>query len=108
METEWKPTGHGNYLLVCDGFELSYNPDVSLGLAGFFDALMGYDQHEETAILIGGEDYVLKGKCYILNGDHREQLAELAAEKGLAAVLDYFRARPQEWGPTSDQPDEIH
>lgn len=101
METEWKPTGFGNYLFVCDGFNLSYNPDVSSGLAGLFDVLMGYDQHEETAILANNE-------CYILNGDHREQLAELAAEKGLAAVLDYFRARPQEWGPTSDQPDEIN
>jgi hypothetical protein len=97
---EWIKTGFGNEILNFDNFTLSYNPDVATGLAGLLDAIMGYNQHEETAILVDDN-------CYILNGDHREQLLVLSLS-GLPAVLAYFKSKHQEWGPTSDKIYDTH
>lgn len=99
MKKEWIQTGFGNEIMNFEGFTLSYNSDVSKGPAGLLDTFMGYDQHEETAILVDDD-------CYILNGDHREQLADIAL-KGVSAVINYFCSHSDQWGPTSDHPSDL-
>jgi hypothetical protein len=72
---------------------VSYNPDVSRGLSGMMDALMGLDQKEETALCV-------QNKYYILNGDHREAFGKRI--ESLGECIAYFESLPRLHAPTSD------
>lgn len=49
-------------------------------------------QTDETAICF-------RGKFFILNGDHREQLNG----KSIHSALQYWRSNPEQWGFTTDK-----
>lgn len=92
MSIDWKETGAGNQIHEGDGFFVSYNPDCSAGVCGLFDHFLGIDQEEETAI-------VWHDKYLILNGDHRDSLANRSIEE----CLGYFLNHEGLHSPTSDQ-----
>lgn len=94
---EWKQTGFGNQILEGDGFTVSYNPDCSAGLAGIFDALLGINQDEETALVVGD-------KFLILDGDHRAEYERL---EDLKSCVEYFESHSDLMSPTSDTVDDL-
>lgn len=76
--------GGRNVVLACDGFAVSYNPDP--GAMGF-SCFAGDNGSDETAIVVGGE-------FFILNGDFRREYAELSDSGGLDACLHFFASKP--------------
>lgn len=95
---EWQQTGFGNLVLEGDGFTISYNPDCSAGLVGFIDRLIGIDQLEETALIVGGT-------YLILNGDHRQEYERMG---DLKSCMEYFESHQDLVSPTSDTVDELN
>lgn len=80
----FKATGMGNEILRLkdDGY-VSYNADASRALGGFFDAVVGVQSGEETAM-----NY--KGKWFNLDGDHRKRILTAMNRSGVPGVLRYF------------------
>lgn len=71
----------GNEVLDGDGFYISYQPDTAAGPFGAFFSGNG-ETLDETAL-------VKDGKFFILNGDWREQYAELVPN-GWDACKSFF------------------
>lgn len=79
----WKQTGalgSINYILECDGFYISYNPDPSASIFG--TSFASDDSGPETALC--GD-----GAFHILNGDYRSQYEKLAAQ-GWEACKQFY------------------
>ena len=84
---DFKPTGMGNFLLETDDFAVSFNPNVANGFYGI-KSFAG-DGESETALMPAAGGYL------ILNGDFRQQYAELAG-KGYQACLDFYNSQKVE------------
>ncbi len=83
---KYEPTNSlcGNVVLRSEHFFISYNPSPGMGYSVF----AGDNGLDETAMYCRKND-----KFYILNGDFREEYAELS-EQGLDACLRFFAAHP--------------
>lgn len=78
---EFQDTGSmsGNVYMDCGGWGVSYNANPGCG----FSMFAGDSGSDETAIVYGGD-------FYILNGDFRSEYARLAESGGLAACLRFY------------------
>jgi hypothetical protein len=87
QKAEWVTTGDlsGNMVLQGEGFMISHATAAGLGILAFF---RGDDGTDETAIVAGGQ-------YFILNGDYREVYEELAP-KGLAACMAFFNENKED------------
>lgn len=83
-QTNWKtsrsPVGGVNYVLICDGFHISFNPNPS---ATIFGSMFGSDDGGPETALCKDDAF------FILNGDFRQAYERLAPE-GFDACKKFY------------------
>lgn len=93
--SEWKQTETGNFIhQTCEDFALSYNPSCMINMAG----------EPETAIIDYTSDK--RPKYYILYGDWREEMVEVANLGGLQALKNFFVEHVKDRSSWSDKIEE--
>ncbi len=101
-QLKWEQGPTANETLQGEGFYISYNPNPSAAPGMEIWSMFGDNTKEETALCFNDKG---RDKFLVLNGDFRNQYAELVPQ-GLQACIDLYFANPErhsEWSSNYEQ-----
>ena len=104
----YKETVYGNQILEKETFAISYRKDFAASSL-LLDIFAPDRMSDETALVVLCDSSIVGKEFFILNGDFRQQYADLA-EVGLSACLKFFLSQGEyisSWGNSKEKAEKL-